>query len=231
MPRWDFVQLSGTWARENHVVARRLRPGRQSVGSDRGASSHQHNPFIALRARDDDRGRRRGLRLQPRLLGQLHRRGRGRPVRHDPRPDRHQPEHLQLDARAGRRVRDARGDPRLLGRGARGDERRAPRPLPRAAGARDAGATRRDRSSSTTGRRPTSTSTSRSWSRSRRRRATSGSSCSSSTTAGSASATSTRFVARRLVRRPAQAAERPRRARREGRGARASGSACGSSPR
>ena len=25
------------------------RPGRQSVGSDRGASSHQHNPFIALR--------------------------------------------------------------------------------------------------------------------------------------------------------------------------------------
>ena len=46
--RWEFVQLSGTWARENHVTARRLRPGRQSVGSDRGASSHQHNPFIAL---------------------------------------------------------------------------------------------------------------------------------------------------------------------------------------
>jgi Alpha-galactosidase len=46
--RWEFVQLSGTWAREAHVTARRLRPGRQSVGSDRGASSHQHNPFIAL---------------------------------------------------------------------------------------------------------------------------------------------------------------------------------------
>ena len=47
--RWDLVQLSGAWARENHVVDRRLRPGRQGVGSDRGASSHQHNPFIALR--------------------------------------------------------------------------------------------------------------------------------------------------------------------------------------
>src|SRR5258705_8772670 len=41
--RWEFVQLSGAWARENHVVTRRLRPGRQSVGSDRGASSHNHN--------------------------------------------------------------------------------------------------------------------------------------------------------------------------------------------
>ena len=47
--RWELVQLSGTWAREAHVTARALRPGRQSVGSDRGASSHQHNPFVALR--------------------------------------------------------------------------------------------------------------------------------------------------------------------------------------
>jgi alpha-galactosidase len=47
--RWDFVQLSGTWARETHITARRLRPGRQTVGSDRGSSSHQHQPFIALR--------------------------------------------------------------------------------------------------------------------------------------------------------------------------------------
>ncbi|MFL5642007.1 MAG: alpha-galactosidase [Chloroflexota bacterium] len=46
--RWDFVQLSGAWARENHVIATPLRPGRISVGSDRGSSSHQHNPFIAL---------------------------------------------------------------------------------------------------------------------------------------------------------------------------------------
>ncbi|MEA2610394.1 MAG: alpha-galactosidase, partial [Chloroflexota bacterium] len=46
--RWELMQLSGAWARENHVVTRRLRPGRQSVGSDRGSSSHIHNPFIAL---------------------------------------------------------------------------------------------------------------------------------------------------------------------------------------
>ncbi len=45
---WHRLQLSGTWARENHVVTGPLRPGRQSVGSDRGASSHQHNPFMAL---------------------------------------------------------------------------------------------------------------------------------------------------------------------------------------
>ncbi len=47
--RWELVQLSGAWAREAHISTRRLRPGRQSVGSDRGSSSHQHNPFIALR--------------------------------------------------------------------------------------------------------------------------------------------------------------------------------------
>ncbi len=46
--RWHRLQLSGAWARENHVVTGPLQPGRQSVGSDRGASSHQHNPFMAL---------------------------------------------------------------------------------------------------------------------------------------------------------------------------------------
>ena len=54
-------------------------------------------------------------------------------------------------------------------------------------------------------------------SRSRRPPATSASSCSSSTTAGSAGATPT-IVARRLVRRPAQAAERSRRPGGRGRG-------------
>jgi alpha-galactosidase len=47
--RWELVQLSGAWARENHVITSQLRPGRQSVGSDRGTSSAMHNPFIALR--------------------------------------------------------------------------------------------------------------------------------------------------------------------------------------
>ena len=46
--RWDLLQLSGTWASENQVTTRRLRPGRQSVGSERGTSGPDHNPFIAL---------------------------------------------------------------------------------------------------------------------------------------------------------------------------------------
>jgi alpha-galactosidase len=45
---WDLVQLSGGWARERHVKKRHLVQGSQSVSSLRGASSHQHNPFIAL---------------------------------------------------------------------------------------------------------------------------------------------------------------------------------------
>jgi alpha-galactosidase len=45
---WTMVQLTGTWARERHVVSRRLVPGRQSISSQRGASGHEHNPFLAL---------------------------------------------------------------------------------------------------------------------------------------------------------------------------------------
>ena len=46
---WLLVHLSGTWARERHVVERGLAPGRQSIGSVRGASGLQHNPFVGLR--------------------------------------------------------------------------------------------------------------------------------------------------------------------------------------
>jgi alpha-galactosidase len=46
---WLLVHLSGTWARERHVRTRRLELGRQAISSTRGASSHQHNPFISLR--------------------------------------------------------------------------------------------------------------------------------------------------------------------------------------
>ena len=228
--RWELVQLSGAWARENHVVTRRLRPG-PPVGRQRPRRVEPPaQPVHRPPPRHDDRGRGRGLRLQPRLLGQLPRRGRGRPVRHDPRPARDQPEHLHLDPRAGRDLRDARGRPGLLGRRARRDERRAPRPLPRAARARRRGATRRGRSSSTTGRRPTSTSTRRSCSRSRPRRATSASSCSCSTTAGSASAMPTRprsaTGSSTGASCPTASTGSARRSRRS-----ASGSGCGSSPR
>ena len=46
---WDLVHLSGMWGRERMVRTRPLELGRQSVSSSRGASSHQHNPFLALR--------------------------------------------------------------------------------------------------------------------------------------------------------------------------------------
>jgi alpha-galactosidase len=45
---WQLIALSGDWARERHVVRQAIRPGRQSVSSLRGASSAQHNPFVAL---------------------------------------------------------------------------------------------------------------------------------------------------------------------------------------
>ena len=46
---WELTQLSGTWARERHLHTGRLLPGRRSVGSVRGASSAEHNPFLLLR--------------------------------------------------------------------------------------------------------------------------------------------------------------------------------------
>ena len=46
---WMLITLSGTWARERHVVERRLVPGRQGIGSLRGGSGAEHNPFLGLR--------------------------------------------------------------------------------------------------------------------------------------------------------------------------------------
>jgi alpha-galactosidase len=45
---WQLIALSGDWGRERHVTRQGIRPGRQSVSSLRGASSAQHNPFVAL---------------------------------------------------------------------------------------------------------------------------------------------------------------------------------------
>ncbi|MGG1399152.1 alpha-galactosidase [Bacillus salipaludis] len=44
-----FVHLAGTWSRERHVKERKLEAGIQSISSLRGASSHHHNPFLALK--------------------------------------------------------------------------------------------------------------------------------------------------------------------------------------
>jgi alpha-galactosidase len=46
---WQLVTTSGIWARERHVHDRALVPGRQSVGSLRGASGLEHNPLLVLR--------------------------------------------------------------------------------------------------------------------------------------------------------------------------------------
>lgn len=45
---WDFITLSGAWARERAVVRRRIQPGEQGVSTQNGASSLQTSPFMAV---------------------------------------------------------------------------------------------------------------------------------------------------------------------------------------
>ncbi len=54
MPDADYqsIQLSGAWARERFIKVRELETGVTSVSSMRGNSSHQHNPFLALKRKD-----------------------------------------------------------------------------------------------------------------------------------------------------------------------------------
>lgn len=49
---YDMLSLSGSWARERHIIRRPLAHGSQSVESRRGASGHSENPFIALMAKN-----------------------------------------------------------------------------------------------------------------------------------------------------------------------------------
>ena len=62
---FDLIQLSGSWARERHIVRTPLRSGTQCVESRRGASSHAQNPFIALISNggDEDNGEVYGFNL------------------------------------------------------------------------------------------------------------------------------------------------------------------------
>ena len=53
-PEYDWIQFSGAWARERHPVTRRLAQGIQSVGSRRGHSSHNQNPFVILKRPNAD---------------------------------------------------------------------------------------------------------------------------------------------------------------------------------
>lgn len=47
-PDYEVLHLSGLWGRERHLYREPAVPGIKAVYSTRGASSHQHNPFIAL---------------------------------------------------------------------------------------------------------------------------------------------------------------------------------------
>lgn len=51
---FKMIQLSGAWSRERHIKARKLQQGIQGVYSTRGASSAEHNPFIALKRPNTD---------------------------------------------------------------------------------------------------------------------------------------------------------------------------------
>ena len=49
---YQMVELAGAWARERHIHTRELNCGVQGVYSLRGCSSHQFNPFLALKRRE-----------------------------------------------------------------------------------------------------------------------------------------------------------------------------------
>lgn len=46
---YEWLQFSGAWSRERHIKKRKLEMGIQSIGSMRGNSSHEHNPFLVLK--------------------------------------------------------------------------------------------------------------------------------------------------------------------------------------
>jgi alpha-galactosidase len=43
-----MTQLSGSWARERHEISHKLVQGMHKIGSTRGVSSHEHNPFAGV---------------------------------------------------------------------------------------------------------------------------------------------------------------------------------------
>lgn len=49
---FDMIHLSGAWARERYIKTRSLEQGVQSIYSMRGASSAEHNPFLALKRKN-----------------------------------------------------------------------------------------------------------------------------------------------------------------------------------
>lgn len=70
-----LLHLSGTWGRERDVIEKDLAFGIYQIESRRGASSHQHNPFLALLRKDatETSGEVYGLNLvySGNFLGQI----------------------------------------------------------------------------------------------------------------------------------------------------------------
>lgn len=62
---YEWLQFSGSWARERHLKVRKLEQGIMSVESTRGASSHEHNPFVILKrpSTDENKGEAIGFSL------------------------------------------------------------------------------------------------------------------------------------------------------------------------
>jgi alpha-galactosidase len=79
MDNQDFEMLTmhGSWARERQMEYRYIGHGKQSVGSNRGESSHQEHPFFALKAKDatEDNGNVYGMHFvySGNFLGQVER--------------------------------------------------------------------------------------------------------------------------------------------------------------
>lgn len=62
---YEWIQLSGAWSRERQIKMRALQQGIQAIGSIRGNSSHNHNPFVALKrpSADEFHGEAIGMSL------------------------------------------------------------------------------------------------------------------------------------------------------------------------
>lgn len=45
---YDMITLDGVWAKERMITRRQIANGKQRISSNRGVSSHQANPFIAI---------------------------------------------------------------------------------------------------------------------------------------------------------------------------------------
>jgi len=51
-PDYQWIQFSGAWARERQMKVRDLEIGVTAIGSTRGHSSHQENPFVVLKRKE-----------------------------------------------------------------------------------------------------------------------------------------------------------------------------------